>query len=247
MNIEQESSLLGDVHPAVIAIWAALIAIGNLLPTIPLIGVGGTFSVSAAFTPLAGIFFGPLGGAVSAAAGGFIGQLLAPHTAWLGIATFIVGTVNALVTGLVSRRKWIYGVLIILLGTVFWFTTSIGREAAIFPAVFYTLGVIMAVLGGKLGIKLLKSPQTFKKGVGIWLISFAGFVGAAAIANYFSIVVLHMPAEAWLGLTFLAPLERAIFSLGAAVIGAPLLAGLPKIGVYVGPGEIENQEDNYAD
>ena len=39
----------------------------------------------------------------------------------------------------------------------------------------------------------------------------------------------------WKGLVFVSPVERALFSFGAAVIGIPLLIGLPKIGVRVGP------------
>jgi hypothetical protein len=35
----------------------------------------------------------------------------------------------------------------------------------------------------------------------------------------------------------MAPIERLIFSFGAALIGTPLLAGLAKIGIFVGPQE----------
>src|SRR6056297_631823 len=111
----QGYKLLGGVHPSVLAIWAALIAAGNLLPAIPIIGSGGTFSVSAALIPLAGVFFGPIGGAICGAIGGFIGQIIAPHIAWLGIATFLIGTVNAFVAGCITRRKWYIAVGIIAL------------------------------------------------------------------------------------------------------------------------------------
>ena len=66
---------LNNVHPSVIAVWAALIAVATLLPSIPMLGTGSTFSVSTALLPLAGVFFGPIGGAVCAAIGLFIGQI----------------------------------------------------------------------------------------------------------------------------------------------------------------------------
>ena len=243
MSIERifkSKNLLGNVHPAVIATWAALIAVGNLLPTMPIIATGGSFSVSVALIPLAGILFGPVGGAIAAAIGGFVGQIIAPHTAWLGIATFLVGTINAFAAGLVSRGKWIWVVLIIAVGTALWFATEIGRNAAIFPLVFYSLGVIMAVIGGTVGRKWLVKDKLLLKGLGIWFASFSGFVAAASIANFFGIIIIQIPAEVWRFLVFISPWERAFFALGAAIIGVPLLVSLPKIGMHVGPATWKN-------
>ncbi|MEW6622070.1 MAG: ECF transporter S component [Bacillota bacterium] len=239
-------NLLGNTHPAVIAVWAALISVGNMLPSLPMIGTGGTFSVSAAFAPLAGVLFGPIGGAICAAIGGFIGQIIAPHIAWLGMGTFLVGTINAFTAGLISRGKWIPGVGIIAVGTVLWFTTEIGRQAPIFPTVFYSLGVIMAVLGGIFGARWLLKSNIILKGVGIWLASFAGFVAAASIANFLGIIIIQIPAEVWKFLAWVAPWERTIFALGAAVIGVPLLIALPKIGIFVGP-DVEEEDDDEDD
>ena len=41
------------VHPAMIAVWAALMSVSGLLPTFPVFGTGGNFSVSYALAPLA--------------------------------------------------------------------------------------------------------------------------------------------------------------------------------------------------
>jgi uncharacterized membrane protein len=205
-----------------------------MLPSIPILGTGGTFSVSSALVPLAGVFFGPIGGALCAAIGNFIGQIIAPHTAWAGIGTFLIGTINAFVSGTVSRGKWPIAVGIIALGTVLWFTHEIGRQAPFFAIVFYGLGAIMAIIGGIIGTKLIKEANFFKKFIAVWLASFAGMVGAAALANYFSLVVYQ-----------LSPTERTIFSIGAGIIGVPLLIGLPKIGIFVGPeaGLEDDDED----
>ncbi|MGI9861984.1 ECF transporter S component [Moorella naiadis] len=234
----------GNTHPAVIAVWAAVLSVAHMLPSLPMIGTGGTFSVSTALFPLSGIFFGPIPGAICAAIGSFIGQILAPHTAWLGLGTFIVGTINALVAGCVSRGKPLPAVGIILLGTLLWFTTAIGRQVPMFPAVFYSLGVLGALIGGFLGFKWLARDNVFGKAVGVWLAAFTGFVGAASIANYFTLIVLKLPAKVWIYLTFVAPVERTIFAIGSAIIGIPLLIGLPKIGVFVGPqAEKFDEED----
>jgi len=235
---------MGNTHPAVLAVWAALISVAHMLPSIPMLGTGGTFSVSAALIPLAGIFFGPFGGAICVAVGNFIGQIIAPHTAWLGLGTFIVGTINGFTTGCISRGKWPWAAGIILLGTIFWYTTAIGRQAPLLPVVFYGLGLIMAILGGTIGYKYLFSDAFYKKFIGIWLASFAGFAASASIANFLSIALFKLPATVWNALAVLAPIERAVFALGAGIIGVPLLLGLPKIGIFVGPdADLSEDED----
>ncbi len=226
----------GKTNFAVYAVWAALISVASLLPSFPMIGTGGTFSAKAILLPLAGVLFGPAAGAIICAIGGFIGQMLAPHTAWMGIATFITGVFTGTIAGFVSRGNWKIPVGILALFTVAWLTHPIGREAIVFPAVFYTLGLITILLGGFFAKKWLLGTNNFLKGAAIWLSAFSGFVLAAGFANYVGgLLMLQLPATVWIGLTALAPIERTIFSLGAAIIGVPLLIGLPKIGLFVGP------------
>jgi hypothetical protein len=162
--------------------------------------------------------------------------MLAPHTAWMGIATFITGVFTGTIAGFVSRGNWKIPVGILALFTVAWLTHPIGREAIIFPAVFYTLGLITILLGGFFAKKWLLGDNKFLQGAAIWLSAFSGFVLAAGFANYVGgLLMLQLPAKVWIGLTALAPIERTMFSLGAAIIGVPLLIGLPKIGLFVGP------------
>ena len=49
----------GKTNFAVLAVWAALISVASLLPSFPMIGTGGTFSLKAVLLPLAGVLFGP--------------------------------------------------------------------------------------------------------------------------------------------------------------------------------------------
>lgn len=246
---ERETVYAGaGIHPAVIAVWAAIIATGNLFPAVPMLGVSGTFTISVAFVPLAGILFGPVAGAACAAVGSFIAQLIAPHTAWLGLATFLIATVNAAVTGFISRGRWYVGAGVIGVGYGLWFLTPVGTEAAVFPLVFYSLGLLGTVLGGVAWRPLArtgaKGPASLALLAGaVFVASYAGFVAAAGLANFAGILLFEWPAAMWLGLAVVAPIERAVFSLAAVIIGVPLLTGLPKIGVRVGlsslrrPGE----------
>lgn len=238
----KKGKLFGRFHPAVISVYAAVIAASALLPSIPLLGTGGTFSIATALVPLAGVFFGPIAGALCAAIGCFVGQLIAPNTAWLGIATFLIGVVSAFAAGLVSTKKWYIALGIILLGTVLWFFHPIGQKAPLFPAIFYGAGAVACVLGAFVGNSWLKSNNVFKKSVAVFLAAYAAMVGSAALANFAGLVVFQIPAETWTLLAFMSPVERAIFSLGSVIVGVPLLIGLPKIGIFIGPALDEEAE-----
>lgn len=71
----------------------------------------------------------------------------------------------------------------------------------------------------------------------MWLCAFGGMIGGATVGNFFSMVLYQLPRETWIYLTAAAPVERAVFSLGAALIAVPLLSGLSKIGIFMGPQE----------
>jgi uncharacterized membrane protein len=243
-----------SVHPAVIAVWAAVVAAGYLLPTFPIWGTSGTFSLANVLNPLSGIFFGPLGGALCSAVGGFIGSLIAPHTAWMGLGTFIIGTTTAFTTGCITWGKWppiavsgngniIFngGIIVYVIGTILWFTQEIGRSFIYLPIVFYGLGFTAMITGIILAPKLFASSKHLHKFPAIWLCAFGGLIGGATIGNFFSLVLFRQPKEIWALLTIYAPIERAIFALAAMLVGAPLLAGLNKIGIFVGPQEEEKR------
>ena len=236
------------IHPALVASWAAIVAAGHILPTIPIVGTGSTFSLTAVLSPLSGIFFGPLAGALCSAAGGFVGSLLAPHTAWLGLGTFIIGTVTAFTSGCIAWGRWPLvsvnssgsfvingGIIVYIIGAILWFTQEMGRSVIRFPAVLYGLGFIALVAGTLLGKKAFGLGGKILKFPTLWLCAFGGMIGGATVGNFFTLLLFKVPREAWLALTVTAPLERAVFSVGAMLVGVPLLIGLPKIGVQVGP------------
>jgi len=251
-------------HPALIAVWAAVTAAAQAIPTVPMLGTGSSFSFAAALTPLAGIFFGPIYGALCAAAGGFVGSLLAPHTAWMGPATFVIGTVTAFTTGCIAwggwppakiNRKGSFvingGIIVYVLGTALWFSHETGRSLARFPLVFYGAGLVALLLGSAFAPGMLTGKSRALKFPALMLCAFGGMAGGASVGNFFSLVLFDLPRELWAMLTFVAPLERLAFSVGTAAIGLPLLASLPKAGIHVGPqpareAEPEGQGSAYA-
>ncbi|MDR0487686.1 MAG: ECF transporter S component [Treponema sp.] len=244
-----------NIHPAVVAVWAAVVAAGHIFPTIPIWGTVSVFSLNSALSPLSGIFFGPIAGAFCSAAGGFIGSLIAPHTAWMGLGTFIIGTVTAFTAGCISWGKWplasinssgsfvINGAVIVYItGTALWFTQETGRSIVRFPLVFYGLGFLAAITGSIFAKRMFRNRLL--RFPAIWLAAFGGLAGGATVGNFFSLILYKLPREVWAALTIAAPAERAIFALGAMLLGTPLLAGLEKIGIFAGP-HLEEENGEY--
>ncbi|MCL2190798.1 MAG: ECF transporter S component [Treponema sp.] len=235
-------------HVALVAVWAAVTAGAQVIPTIPMLGTGRSFSFATALAPLAGIFFGPLAGALCAAAGGFVGSLLAPHTAWMGPGTFIIGTVTAFTAGCIAWGRWPPvrisgngsfvingGIIVFLLGTVLWFSHETGRGLARFPLVFYGAGFAALLVGSAFACNILAGKNRALKFPALMLCAFGGMAGGASVGNFFGLVLFDFPREMWMVLTFTAPIERLVFSVGTALVGLPLLASLPKIGIFIGP------------
>jgi uncharacterized membrane protein len=228
----------GKFHPAVIAVYAAILAASALIPSIPVLGTGGSFSVSTALIPLAGVFFGPIAGALCAAIGGFIGQLIAPATAVIGIATFVASIIAAFIAGLLcEEKKWgpLSALGIGLAFVVLWFTHPVGRESWLFALVFFGSGILCCILGFFFCNRWLKKSNFALKAIAIFIACYAGMIFSAAYVDYVCLFLYGLTSEIWTMLIVIAPLERALFAVGSLVVGTPLLIGLPKIGVFIGP------------
>lgn len=240
----KKKSVLISAHPAVIAVWAALMAAASLLPAFPVFGTGTTFNIANCLTPLAGIFFGPITGAIAAGVGGFIGQLIAPHTVLFGPLQFTIAILGAMASGFAMQRKWWVSLgLITLFGGV-WYILPGGREAWPIP-LLYLLGYIFIAIGWWIGRKEdpLLSPNKARMSLGIFCCSVAGIVVTQAMGNLWAMIFFRLPAAIWYTTLVIAPIERAMFSFGAMIIGTPLLIGLVKIGIPVGPIIFQKEED----
>lgn len=237
-----------QVHIAVLVVWAAVIAASSLLPSLPIFGTGGTFSISSALVPLCGVFFGPLGGALSATIGGIIGQIIAPQTAWMGMATFVLSTATALVAGLLMTgklRNLIICWVLFIGGSIMWYFSPIGREAWLLPLVTYGSGALVSLLAFALmKRKALSGHNVWLKTIVMWSVCFAGIQAGVVVGNNVALLLYGLPAEVWRVITWLGPAERALFAVVATIVGLPLLVALPKIGIYIGPDADESASEN---
>ncbi|MCL2140033.1 MAG: hypothetical protein FWH41_10965 [Treponema sp.] len=248
----------GKIHPAVITMWAAVLAASYLVRTWQIQGTGSTFSAANILTPLSGILFGPVAGALCSAAGGFAGSLIAPDTAWMGLGTFIIGTCSSFTAGCIAWGSWPLisinrngnfiingGIIIYIFGTVLWFMAlwfggKIERSTVLFPIVCYGLGFSAMIAGSIISKKILAGKNPILKWLALWLCAFGGMIGGATIGNFFALVFFQHTGPYWAYLTVAAPIERAVFSAITALTAVSLMAGLEKIGIFAGP---QNHED----
>lgn len=232
-------------HPAVIAVWAALMAVASLLPAFPVIGTGVTFNIANCLTPLAGIFFGPWVGAIVAGVGGFIGQMLAPHTVLFGPLQFTIAIMGALGSGFAMQRKWFVPLVIILLFGGIWYLLPNGRAAWATPLLYF-LGFAFIFVGWIIGRKEdpLLSKNRGRLALALLCCSGAGIVVTQSMGNLWAMIFFQLPPAIWYTVLAIAPVERFLFSLGAMIIGTPLMIGLPKIGVPVGPMIYQKEDEN---
>ena len=193
--------------------------------------------------PLTGIFFGPYTGALCAAIGQFVGMLISPSSAWLGIFTFLLGTCTAFVAGLLSRGKWPIAYAMNALGIILFYCFPVGRVAWIKGVTFGVAGFLTCFVGGIFAKKFILSKNPVLKGISVWTAAAGGMLTSCMFADEANIILTHPPAINMKVMAFLSPTERFMFALGATIIGLPLLYALPKIGIMVGPRSPEELED----
>ena len=242
------AKLFFTVHPAVVAVWAAVVAAGYLIPAFPILGTGANFTAANALNPLSGIFFGPVGGAVCSLIGGFIGFIVAPVKPMLGPVSCVIAMITAFTTGCIAwsgvSGKFVFtgGIIVYLAGTMLWFTQEAGRNIVQIPLFYYGLGFIVMTAGIIFSGKLFAKKNKFLFSLAIWICSFGGLIGGATIGNFLSLVFFKQPKEIWFIIMYLAPIERAVFAAAAALVGVSLVTGMNKMGIFVGPGRHEAEE-----
>ena len=133
---------------------------------------------------------------------------------------------------------------LILLFTAVWYLLPNGRAAWATP-LLYTLGLVFIIIGTWISRKSdpLLSPDKKRMSLGILCCSVAGIVVTQAMGNLWAMIFFQLPPAIWYTTLPIAPVERMLFSLGAMIIGVPLLIGLPKIGVPVGPMIYQEESD----
>ena len=242
-NLKKRRVLVGGYHPAVICVWAAIQACANMFPAIALVGVGGTMSLASVIIPLSGVLFGPYTGALCASIGRIIGLLISPSSAWLGPFTFLVATCTAFVAGLLSRGKWPIAYALNFLGIAIFYCFPVGRVAWIKGVTFGVSGILTCLLGGIFAKHFITHKNVILRWISLFTCCAGGLLTSCMFADIANLILFHTPAISMKVLAFISPTERFVFGAAAATVAVPLLLGLNKIGIRLGPQAPEEEAD----
>lgn len=194
-------------------IMAAVMAVAAFIPVTVVAGVGKVISAAVMLEPLVGVLLGPVLGTYAAAAGAFVGQILAPQGAIFGLLTFIPPTVGAASAGLLAHRKWKTACLVMVGVLLLWYLTPIGRELYYYPympLLFLGLGLV------------------FREHLGEWIhVQYNELVGFRGAGTWFLLAGVSLIGGAWI-----LSIISGLWILGMGIVaGAAGVAGILVAGV----------------
>jgi hypothetical protein len=236
-----------NIDGAPLAYLVSLAAVVAVLAMIPIpvsivIGTGTNFPMSQSIYGLIGWLLGPIAGAVANAVGAVIGVIVAPYTTYAGTATVFGAAMGGLAAGAMvtggPRRTWwmplgivfislyaVYGGRAILVNQVPWTHVLLG-------SFINWSAILLFVLPTRVGIaRLLKASDLKLLGIGLFAGTWvaAGLVHLSTAAIVYAIV--NWPAELWLVIAPLAPIEHTIRCLAGTAIGLGVIGGLRATGI----------------
>jgi len=135
---------------------------------------------------------------------------------------------------LAMQKRWIWPLVAILVLGLVWYIFPLGRQAWFVPFL-YLLGLLAIAIGWIRGGDWLRSDNRTRMFAGLFVTALTCTVVDQSLGNLIALIMFALPKEVWLVVLPIAPVERLAFALGAAIIGVPLLVGLPKVGITVGP------------
>jgi len=194
---------------ALVAIFAALIAIVTRLPGIPILGSGGKLQLSVILYPLIGILLGGEVGALAVLLGNFIAWII-PTSTLLGLLLIPPGALAAFVAGsLCSKERllnWKSATIILAVLNSLWYVTPVGLQLPFYPIVHWM--ALLPVLLFRDGARaFIESPSKLRSMAGVGICSFAGLMVDSMAGN-----LIFIYAIGWV-----VPLEnvlKAAASLG---------------------------------
>ena len=222
-----------------IIVFSALYAILRLIPTIPMIGISGAFSLSDILAPIYGIILGPYTGGFSVFLGTFLAIAMGKQVTFM-LLDFLPATINAIALGFLIKRKW---KAVILLNIILLIGFLINPLTSLFigPFPFAWLHILaLIILISPLSRKAIDwieklSAVDIPKGLAI--IAFIGtmiqhLTGNLLFEGILGQITGQIPANAysgiWSTIFFVYPWERLALVIFAVIIGTPLIRVLKK-------------------
>lgn len=185
---------------ALIAVFAALIAVITRLPGIPIsLGVQmGDIEFSVPLYPLAGILLGPWIGGLAVLIGNIIAWII-PTSTVMGFLLIPAGVFAALSTGFLLRRakwlNWKAATVLLIILIALWYVTPIGFEAPFYPFFLHVPALILILIfRGKIFAFVNSTSKKFVT-LGIGIASFIGVMADHMWGNIMFVTAVNFAVD----------------------------------------------------
>jgi uncharacterized membrane protein len=229
------------------AVFSALYMVLRMIPTVPMIGITGSFSLSDIIAPLYGIILGPYTGGLSVILGTFLAIALGRPVTFMFL-DFLPATLNAVVLGLLIKRKWapavgLNAVLLVIFFlnplTLLLVSFPVGNATVSVPFAWMHIVAFIVLLSpiGRNAARWVETLKTTKITVGLAVLAFIGTMVQHLMGNLLFEVILGqilgtIPAGAypgiWTTIFLVYPWERLALIGFAVVVGTPLVSAIKK-------------------
>src|SRR5215510_14417187 len=219
---------------AYVAMLAAVVAGLSLVPFSIVLGSGGgTFPLSEALFALVGVVLGPGAGAVAVFVGRLIGVGLAPHTAGSGVLSACCAAIGPIVSGTICQpgKRWVAPWVFCTLCYVTYIGRALTLDVTLRLALTTTATNWLALLLWvsplrSLAVRWLRGPRSI---AGLALITFIATTAVNTVNATIEYFRVGWPAEVWVILAPLIPLERLGLTAVGTFIGVGVIRGLRQV------------------
>lgn len=222
-----------SVTLSLIATFAALNAVTDLIPISPVLGSQSFLTLGWVFSPLAGLMLGPVSGSTSCLVSTLIELFLGRPVLTLGPLGLFRSAVAAFETGLLSSGMWSPASAILWVLILGWLALPTGRESALI-LVFHFFGLALIFTLRNRMERGLGSESRRYVGMAVWAASYCGNITRHLYGNLLFVLVVGLPSQVFLAAMPLTLLEQVFFSSASLIVGTSLIRLKLREATYVG-------------
>ena len=220
-----------------VALLAAVYALGSFLPGFPMLGVSGSkIDITRSLEMGYGILLGPVLGPLAALLGAVVGKTLTGG----GFGMFFtpLAPVSAFVAAALSRRR-VFGVegwkaASAVLATLIagFYVTGLGLMIPVYPVLHVAGLALILVLRGRLA-ESIQSDDRARLSLGVALCSFPATMAGHMLGNVIYTVLLGPNPAFLMGILPVTALERITLTILSTIISTPLLLVVRELFPYI--------------
>ncbi|MHA2288129.1 MAG: hypothetical protein ACXABG_05015 [Promethearchaeota archaeon] len=210
-----------------LAILAAVYALGSFLPGFPFIGFPGSkIDLVRSFEMGYGFILGPILGPITAFLGAIVGKVLTGG----GISLYFtpLAPLSAFTAASLSRYKvykfkgWLISAFIMLVLLFLWFTTGVGQSIP-FYSTLYVIALIIIIGFREKIAEYIKSEDKSKLSLGIALASFSSTITGQLLGNLIFISIAKPSPIFFMTILPVTVVERIIITILSTIIMTPVI------------------------